>query len=62
MTSQHHIFRADAAVHIGPPKDAFESDKVEWIAVDEIRSLIDKRHIVASTTLVALLYLLTEPR
>lgn len=62
MTSQHHIFRADAAVHIGPPKDAFESDKIEWVPVDEIRSLVDKRHIVASTTLVALLYLLTEPR
>jgi 8-oxo-dGTP pyrophosphatase MutT (NUDIX family) len=25
MTSEHHIFRADSATHIGPPKDAFES-------------------------------------
>lgn len=62
MTSEHHIFRADAATYTGPPKDAYESDKVEWIPIDEIRSLIDKRHIVAGTTLVALLYLLTETR
>jgi 8-oxo-dGTP pyrophosphatase MutT (NUDIX family) len=61
MTSEHHIFRADSAVYTGPPKDAFESDKVEWVPVDEIRGLIDKRHIMAGTTLVALFYLLTEP-
>jgi 8-oxo-dGTP pyrophosphatase MutT (NUDIX family) len=61
MTSQHHIFRADSATYIGPPKDAFESDRIEWIPLDEIRNLIDNTHIVAGTTLVALLYLLTEP-
>jgi 8-oxo-dGTP pyrophosphatase MutT (NUDIX family) len=58
MTSEHHIFRSDSATYIGPPKDAFESDKIEWIPFDEIRPLIDKQHIVAGTTLVALLYLL----
>jgi hypothetical protein len=31
MTSQHHVFRADAAIHVGAPKDAFESDTVEWV-------------------------------
>lgn len=60
MTSQHHIFRADSATYTGPPRDSFESDKIEWIPITELRSLIDKRHIVAGTTLVALLYLLTE--
>jgi 8-oxo-dGTP pyrophosphatase MutT (NUDIX family) len=60
MTSQHHIFRADAAIHIGAPKDAFESDKVEWIPLAEILPLVNKRHIVAGTTLVALLYLLAD--
>jgi hypothetical protein len=30
-------------------------------ASDDVRSLIDHRHIVAGTTLVALLYLITEP-
>jgi 8-oxo-dGTP pyrophosphatase MutT (NUDIX family) len=62
MTSRHHVFRADSAEHIGPPEDDFESDKVEWIPVADIRALVDKNHIVAGTTLVALLYLLTESR
>lgn len=55
MTSQHHIFRADSAEHIGDPEDAFESDRVEWIPLEDIRGLIGKQHIVAGTTLVALL-------
>ncbi len=58
MSSEHHIYRADGAIYIGPPKDAFESDKIEWVPLDEIPGLIDKQHIVAGTTLVALLYLL----
>ncbi|MFC0532071.1 NUDIX domain-containing protein [Phytohabitans kaempferiae] len=60
MTSEHHIFRADSATYIGPPKDAFESDKIDWIPLGDVRSLIDKQHIVAGTTLVALLYLLNQ--
>jgi hypothetical protein len=59
MNSEHHIFRAESATYTGPPKDVFESDRIEWVPLDEIRPLIDKRHIVAGTTLVALLYLLT---
>jgi 8-oxo-dGTP pyrophosphatase MutT (NUDIX family) len=62
MTSQHHIFRADTATYTGPPRDAFESDKIEWIPLEDIRTLIDKSHIVAGTTLVALLYVLTDPQ
>lgn len=60
MTSQLHVFRADGADHIGEPKDAFESDKVEWIPLDDIRDLIAKQHIVAGTTLVALLLVLVD--
>jgi len=58
MSSEHHIYRADGATYIGPPKDAFESDKIDWVPLDEIPGLINKQHIVAGTTLVALLYLL----
>ena len=54
MTSQHHIFRADSAEHIGTPEDAFESDRVDGVPLDDIRSLIEKQHIVAGTTLAAL--------
>jgi hypothetical protein len=57
MTSEHHIFRTSGATYIGPPRDGFESAKVEWVAIDDIPQLIDTRNIVAGTTLAALLYL-----
>jgi 8-oxo-dGTP pyrophosphatase MutT (NUDIX family) len=60
MTSEHHIFRADSATHVGPPEDAFESDRIEWVPLSEIRRLIDKRDVVSGTTLVALLCVLSD--
>ncbi|MEV6527418.1 NUDIX hydrolase [Longispora sp. NPDC051575] len=60
MTSAHHIFRADSATHIGPPKDGFESDRREWLPLDDILGLVDKKDIVAGTTLAALLYTLAQ--
>ncbi|GAA0734643.1 NUDIX domain-containing protein [Dactylosporangium roseum] len=60
MNSEHHIFRADSAEYIGPPVDGFESERVEWVPLEEIRRLIDKRDIVTGTTLVALLYVLAN--
>lgn len=58
--SQHHIFRADEATHIGPPTDRWESERIAWVPLTDIRRLIDEREIVGGTTMVALLYLLTE--
>ena len=60
MTSEHHIFHAEGATHIGPPKDGFESSKVDWVSLDDVTILIDRHDIVAGTTLVALLYLLSN--
>ncbi|GIG57154.1 NUDIX hydrolase [Longispora fulva] len=57
MTSQHLVFRADSAEHIGPPRDGFESDRVEWVLVSELQGLVEKGHIVAGTSLAALMYL-----
>jgi 8-oxo-dGTP pyrophosphatase MutT (NUDIX family) len=56
--SQHTIFRADGATQIGPPVEPWESERIEWVPLDEIRELIDKRDIASGTTLVALLYVL----
>lgn len=58
MTSRHHIFRADSATRIGAPKDSFESERIEWVPLTDIKGLIDKRHISSGTTLNAVLYLL----
>ncbi len=58
--SEHHIFCADSATHLGPPTEGWESERIEWVPLTDIRRLIDKRDIVSGTTLAALLYILTE--
>ncbi|RKN12234.1 NUDIX hydrolase [Streptomyces radicis] len=58
--AQHHVFRADTATHIGPPTELNESDRIEWIPVDRIRGMIDRREIISGGSLVGLLYLLVE--
>lgn len=60
MTAEHHIFRAAGADHIGDPVDGFESERIEWVPLSDIPSLISKGDISAGTTMVALLYLVTE--
>lgn len=60
-SSEHHIYRADEATHIGKPVDGFESERVAWVPLADLRSLMDKAEIVSGTTLAALLYVLSEP-
>lgn len=54
--SVHHVYRTDEASHIGEPVDSFESDRVAWVPLTEVRSLIRKGAVVSGTTLAALLY------
>lgn len=35
-----HVFVADSATHVGPPSDPSESERIEWVPVDEVRSLV----------------------
>jgi ADP-ribose diphosphatase len=58
--SEHHIFRADGATYIAPPSEDWESERIEWVPLREVRGLIDKRDIVSGTTMAALLYALTD--
>ncbi|MDT0343972.1 NUDIX hydrolase [Streptomyces litchfieldiae] len=58
--SQHHVFRADGATHIGPPTEQNEAERIEWVPLDRVRGLIDRREIVSSGSLVGLLYLLMD--
>ena len=60
-TSEHHIYRADKATHIGDATDRHEADRVSWIPLADVRELIGKAAITSGTTLAALLYVLTEP-
>jgi 8-oxo-dGTP pyrophosphatase MutT (NUDIX family) len=60
-TSEHHIYRADRASYTGKAVDGFESERVAWVPLADVRSLIGKAEIVSGTTLAALLYVLSEP-
>lgn len=57
--SRHHIYRADGAVHVGDPADGFESERIEWVPLAGIRTLITAGHITSGTTVAALLYLIS---
>lgn len=60
--SEHHIYSTDEATHVGRPVDGFESERVEWVPLSGVCSLIEKRDIVSGTTLAALLYVLSKAR
>jgi 8-oxo-dGTP pyrophosphatase MutT (NUDIX family) len=55
--SEHHVYQADSAELIGDPVDGIESDRVAWLPLASLRSLIDKGEITSGTTVAALLYL-----
>ena len=56
--SAHHVYRADEATHLGSPADAFESERIAWVPLDQVPDLIGRGEIVSATTASALLYLL----
>jgi 8-oxo-dGTP pyrophosphatase MutT (NUDIX family) len=58
--SEHYVFRVDGAVKVGEPTEKNESDRLEWVPLDKIRGMIDRREIVSSGSLVGLLYLLLD--
>ena len=58
LSTRHHIFRMDSATYIGSPLHGFESERIEWVALDEVPRLIDKGDITDGNALTALLYLI----
>lgn len=59
--SQHFVFRADGARRVAEPTERNESDRLEWIPLDEVRGMIARREIVSSATLVGVMALLLDP-
>lgn len=57
--SEHHIYRADSAAYLGNPADSIESERVAWLPLARVPSLIEKGEITSGTTLAALLYVLS---
>ncbi|WAL73568.1 NUDIX hydrolase [Kitasatospora sp. YST-16] len=58
--AEHHTFLARGAEYIAPPVDTHEADRIEWIALDHIQGMIDRREIVAGVAVVGLLQLLAR--
>lgn len=54
-----HLFAADGATYVGPPSDPSESERVEWVAVDDVRRLVAARQVPDGLSLTALLWWLT---
>ncbi|MFS0701219.1 NUDIX hydrolase [Cellulomonas sp. 179-A 4D5 NHS] len=57
-----HVFVADGATHVGEPADAFESERVAWVPLDEVRALVRDGGIGDGLSLTGLLrFLLDRP-
>ena len=53
-----NIFLADGATHVGPPSDPGESDRIEWIGLDDVRDLVQHGEMSDGLSLTAVLYAL----
>jgi hypothetical protein len=55
--ARHHVCWTDRVRYIRPPVDAHESDRVEWVPLDDVPRLITDGDIRAAHTVAALLTL-----
>ncbi|MEV6279468.1 NUDIX hydrolase [Nocardia sp. NPDC051832] len=53
-----HLYRSESATRLGDPQDPFESDRVEWLPLREIRHLIRSGQVPDGVSLTALLWVL----
>lgn len=57
-----HVFVADGATYVGEPADAFESERIAWVPLDEVRDLVRDGGIGDGLSLTGLLrFLLDRP-
>lgn len=60
--AQHFVYLAEGARHVGEPTERNESDTLAWIALADLPSMISRREIVSSATLVGVMALLLATR
>jgi 8-oxo-dGTP pyrophosphatase MutT (NUDIX family) len=53
-----HVFTADGATHVGDPADVSESERIEWLPVEEVRRLVAADRLTDGLSLTALLWAL----
>ena len=58
--AEHHVFLARDAVRVAEPVDTHEADRIEWIPLDRVQSMIDQRLIVAGVAVTGLLQVLAR--
>jgi 8-oxo-dGTP pyrophosphatase MutT (NUDIX family) len=51
-----HLFFADGATHVGEPSDPYESERVEWVPVDDVRRLVAAHQVHDGLALTGLLW------
>ncbi|GAA3752970.1 8-oxo-dGTP pyrophosphatase MutT (NUDIX family) [Spinactinospora alkalitolerans] len=56
--SEHHIFLAETAEHVGEPEEDWEAERIDWVPLARVPELIAERELVSGTTMNALLYLM----
>lgn len=54
-----HLYAAAGAAHVGEPSDPSESERVEWVAVDEVRAAMRDGRLADGLSLTALLWFLS---
>lgn len=50
-----HVFAAEGAEHVGEPSDPSESERVEWVPVDDVRELVRTGQVLDGLSLTSLL-------
>jgi 8-oxo-dGTP pyrophosphatase MutT (NUDIX family) len=58
LNCPHHVFLGRGAERLGDPTDSTEMDRMEWVALDDLPSLIARAAIKNSGTLIAALHVL----
>jgi 8-oxo-dGTP pyrophosphatase MutT (NUDIX family) len=53
-----HTFVADGASHVGDPTDIGESERIEWVPVDELRRIVRAGEMADGLSLTAVLFAL----
>ncbi|MGV8976515.1 MAG: NUDIX hydrolase [Cellulomonas sp.] len=56
-----HVFAADGAIYVGPPSDPSESERIEWVPVEEVRSLVLAGQVRDGLSLTGILRHLLAP-
>jgi 8-oxo-dGTP pyrophosphatase MutT (NUDIX family) len=59
VNNPHHVFIARGAEHVGEPTEKTEMQRMDWVPLGQIPSLISQGLISNSGTLVALLHVLS---